>query len=147
MTWKYFVLAISCCFLLTACEKSKEHDHASHDHEHAEHKHDHKGHDHAAHKHDTAVKTEKVEKPESAAKTVEAGCGMCIFKMEGVKKCELAVKIDGKPYLVEGSAMFDHGDAHAEGGMCKSARMAVVEGKIEGDKFKATKFELKPKAK
>ena len=34
-----------------------------------------------------------------AARTVEAGCATCIFNMEGVKGCKLAVRIDGKPYL------------------------------------------------
>ena len=36
-------------------------------------------------------------------RTVEAGCGSCIFKMEGVQGCKLAVKFDGKAYLVSGA--------------------------------------------
>jgi hypothetical protein len=92
----------------------------------------------------------KVEAKETApeqktnAKAYEVGCGMCIFKMEAEKKCALAIKIDGKPYLVGGTAMLDHGDAHSKEGMCNTARMAIVEGKVEGDKFMATKFELLP---
>ncbi len=75
---------------------------------------------------------------------VEAGCATCIFDMEGVVGCKLAVKIDGKPYLVTGSDIDDHGDAHASDGLCLTARKAVVEGKIDGDQFVATKIELQP---
>ena len=75
------------------------------------------------------------------AKVVEAGCGMCIFGMADAS-CELAVKIDGKVYRVEGSKLDDHGDAHAADGMCMVPRRAYVEGRIEGDKFLAQKVEL-----
>jgi hypothetical protein len=57
--------------------------------------------------------------------------------------CELAVKIDGKVYGVEGSKLDDHGDAHAADGMCMVARQAYVEGRIEGDKFVAQRVELR----
>ena len=73
------------------------------------------------------------------ARTVEAGCATCIFNMEGVKGCKLAVRIDGKPYLVTGADV----DAHGEG-LCRSAKEAKVVGQIEGDKFVATSFELQP---
>ncbi len=75
----------------------------------------------------------------AAARTVEAGCGSCIFDMEGVKGCKLAVKIDGKPYLVTGADVDAHG-----AGLCSSAKKAKVVGEIEGDKFVATSFELQP---
>jgi hypothetical protein len=29
------------------------------------------------------------------------------------KDCELAVRIDGKPYFVDGTSLDSHGDAHA----------------------------------
>ena len=74
-----------------------------------------------------------------AARIVEAGCASCIFKMKGVKGCKLAVKIDGKAYLVTGADV----NAHAAG-LCSSAKKAEVTGKIEGDKFVATSFELQP---
>lgn len=67
---------------------------------------------------------------------VEAGCGKCIYSMSGVKGCKLAVKIDGKSYLVTGA---DHINAHK---FCSAAKMATVSGKIEGDKFVSTKFEV-----
>ncbi len=71
--------------------------------------------------------------------TVQAGCGSCLFGMEEVKGCKLAVKIDGKAYLVTGADV----DAH-KAGLCGSAKPAKVEGKIEGDKFVATSFKLNP---
>ncbi len=80
----------------------------------------------------------------SSGRTAEAGCASCIFHMEGVTGCELAVKIDGQPYLVTGSDIDDHGDAHASDGLCNAASNAVVEGRIDGDRFIATRFELRP---
>ena len=80
---------------------------------------------------------------ETAPRTnVVAGCATCIFDMPGVTGCKLAVKIDGAPYLVTGADMDDLGDAHAWDGLCNTARDAVVEGKIEGDRFVATHFKL-----
>ena len=74
-----------------------------------------------------------------AARIVEAGCATCIFDMQGIEGCTLAVKIDGKPYLVTGADVDAHG-----AGLCSSAKKAKVVGKIEGDKFVATSFELQP---
>ncbi len=74
-----------------------------------------------------------------AARIVEAGCASCIFDMQGVEGCTLAVRIDGKPYLVTGADVDAHG-----AGLCSSAKKAKVVGKIEGDKFVATSFELQP---
>ncbi len=69
--------------------------------------------------------------------SVEAACASCIYKMEGVEDCELAVMIDGKPYLVSGVEV----DAH-ESGLCDAAKSAVISGKIDGDRFVATSFEF-----
>ncbi|MFB3118393.1 MAG: DUF6370 family protein, partial [Myxococcota bacterium] len=66
-----------------------------------------------------------------------SGCASCIYEMEGVAGCQLAVKIDGKPYLVTGADVNAHG-----AGLCASAKKAKVAGKIEGDKFVATSFVL-----
>lgn len=76
--------------------------------------------------------------------TVEAGCATCIFDMPGATGCVLAVKIDGTAYLVTGNDIDDHGDAHAADGLCNRSRNAVVEGRIDGDRFVATCFALKP---
>lgn len=78
---------------------------------------------------------------------VVAGCATCIFDMKGVSGCPLAVKIDGKAYLVSGSEMDDHGNAHAADGLCNTARQAIVEGKVEGDRFVAKRIELLPQEK
>jgi len=57
---------------------------------------------------------------------------------------ELAVRIDGKPYLVNGSNIDDHGDAHASDGLCNAIRRAKVTGEIKDDRFVAEGFELLP---
>ncbi len=81
----------------------------------------------------------------ASERTVEAGCATCIFDMEGVAGCKLAVKIDGKAYLVSGKSMDDLGDAHAEDGLCNIARKAEVTGKLDGDRFAVTAMSLLPK--
>lgn len=77
------------------------------------------------------------EKPQ----IVETACGECQFGMKG-KSCDLAVRIDGKPYFVDGTTIDEHGDAHAEDGFCNKIRKASVTGKIENGRFKATSFTL-----
>jgi Family of unknown function (DUF6370) len=73
---------------------------------------------------------------------VEASCGQCQFGIKSQKGCDLAVRIDGKSYFVDGSKMDQHGDAHAKDGMCSAIRKAEVAGEIVGDRFKATAFKL-----
>ncbi len=80
----------------------------------------------------------------STSQTVEAGCATCIFDMKDVTGCKLAVKIDGKAYLVKGSGIDDHGDAHASDGLCNASRPAIVVGKVKGDRFVVTNMTLKP---
>ncbi|KIO52989.1 DUF6370 family protein [Flavobacterium hibernum] len=77
------------------------------------------------------------EKPQ----IVETACGECQFGMKG-KSCDLAVRIDGKPYFVDGTTIDEHGDAHAEDGFCNKIRKASVTGKVENGRFKATSFTL-----
>jgi hypothetical protein len=45
-------------------------------------------------------KIKKIKK----SQIVEAACGQCQFEMEGYG-CELAVRIDGKPYFVDGTPL------------------------------------------
>ena len=80
----------------------------------------------------------------ATTQTVEAGCATCIYDMKDVTGCKLAVKIDGKAYLVSGKSIDDLGDAHAEDGLCNIARKAEVTGKLEGDRFVATQMALLP---
>jgi hypothetical protein len=74
---------------------------------------------------------------------VEASCGECQFEMEG-DGCDLAVRIDGNSYYVDGAVMDDHGDAHGDDGMCNCIRQAKVTGQIKDGRFAATSFELLP---
>ena len=84
------------------------------------------------------------KKDNSKIQIVEASCGQCQFGMEG-KSCDLAVRIDGKSYFVEGTNIDAHGDAHAKDGFCASIRKASVIGTIKDNKFVVTYFQLVPK--
>jgi len=75
--------------------------------------------------------------------TYDVSCGKCNFDMVG-DACELAIEIDGKYYYVEGSGLHDHGDAHAEDGMCNVRRKAKVKGTIKNGAFVAESLELLP---
>jgi hypothetical protein len=100
----------------------------------------------------SAQKTSKLSKtPNPLKKTinVEASCGQCQFEMPGFG-CNLAIRLDGTVYFVEGTDLDDHGDAHAHDGFCNKIRKAEVQGEIVGDKFIVTYFDLKndpPKVK
>ena len=82
------------------------------------------------------------EKKELKKQVVEASCGQCNFGLTSKKGCDLAVRIDGKAYFVEGTKIDQHGDAHAENGFCNAVRKAEVSGEIKNDKFVATDFAL-----
>lgn len=75
--------------------------------------------------------------------TVDIACGECQFKMKG-KDCELAVKIDGKSYFVDGKGIDDFGDAHGEHGFCNAVSKAEVTGEIVNNRFKAKEIKLLP---
>ena len=77
-------------------------------------------------------------------RTLVVGCATCIFHMKDVTGCKLAVKMNGKPYLVSGLGIDDLGDAHAADGLCNAERKGRVEGKVEGDRFIATRIDLLP---
>ena len=87
---------------------------------------------------------DKKEQPKS--QIVEASCGQCQFKMKG-HGCELAVRIEGKSYFVDGASIDSFGDAHADDGFCATIRKAEVSGKIMDNRFKVTSFKLLPKTK
>ena len=72
---------------------------------------------------------------------VEAACGQCQFGLPG-DDCDLAVRIDGTPYYVDGTGIDDHGDAHSDDGFCNAVRQARVQGRVENGRFVATSFEL-----
>ena len=77
---------------------------------------------------------------------VEVSCGECQFGLKG-KSCDLAVRIDGKAYFVDGTKIDDHGDAHAKDGFCETIRKAEVTGTIANNRFKVNTFKLLPEQK
>jgi hypothetical protein len=79
--------------------------------------------------------------PNKKIQIVEAACGECQFKLDG-KSCDLAVRIDGRSYFVDGTDIDSHGDAHAKDGFCKAVRKAEVQGEIVNDRYKVTYFKL-----
>ena len=81
---------------------------------------------------------QKIEK-----KAVEVACGECMFKMPG-KGCDLAIKIDGATYFVDGRKIDDFGDAHADDGFCNAIKKAEVIGEVKDGKFVVSYFKLLP---
>lgn len=84
--------------------------------------------------------------PDKKVQTVEASCGKCKFGLPG-NTCDLAVRIDGKAYYVDGAAIDDFGDAHAHDGFCNSIRKAEVQGDLADNRFKVSYFKLLPEQK
>ena len=81
---------------------------------------------------------------EKKKQVLEAACGQCQFKMKDKKGCDLAVRIDGKSYFVEGTKINDHGDAHADDGFCNVIKKAKVIGEVKDGKFVVSYFKLLP---
>ncbi|MDQ7947777.1 MAG: DUF6370 family protein [Pedobacter sp.] len=81
---------------------------------------------------------------------VEIACGECKFKMSQRdangkgKSCDLAIRMDGKTYFVDGKTVDDFGDAHAEHGFCNAISKAEVTGEIVNNRFKAKTITLIP---
>lgn len=73
----------------------------------------------------------------------EAACGECRLGLKG-KSCDLAVRINGKSYFVDGVHIDSLGDAHAKDGFCNAIRKAEVQGEIKDDRFVASYFNLLP---
>ena len=92
-----------------------------------------------------SAQKKSTQSSKSDTMVVEASCGQCKFGMKTKSKsCDLAVRIDGKPYFVDGTSIDDHGDAHGDEGFCNSIRKAEVQGKVVNNRFKATYFKLLP---
>lgn len=81
----------------------------------------------------------KAAGPDSSKKImlVEAACGQCQLGMPG-KDCNLAIRINGKTYFVDGTGIDSHGDAHAADGFCNAVRKVEVQGELVNNRFKAT---------
>ena len=88
--------------------------------------------------------------PETSAETAvelamaEAGCGQCLFGLEGKIGCDLAVRFGDKSYFVDGFNMGNFGDPHASDGMCETVRKAKVTGQVVDGRFAATGFDVLP---
>ena len=82
------------------------------------------------------------DKPQT--QIVEVSCGQCQFGMKGKAGCDLAVRIDGKSYFVDGTDINKHGDAHAADGFCSAVRKAEVVGEVKNDRFVVSEFKLLP---
>lgn len=74
---------------------------------------------------------------------VDAACGQCRLGLPG-KGCDLAVRVAGRAYFVAGTGIDSHGDAHASTGFCNTIRQARVQGKVVGNTFNASYFQLVP---
>ena len=74
---------------------------------------------------------------------VDAACGQCRLEIPG-NSCDLAIRIKGKSYFVDGTDIDSHGDAHARDGFCNSIRKAKVQGEVINNRFKASYFQLLP---
>ncbi len=83
----------------------------------------------------------QIKKEAEKLQIVEASCGQCNFGMAG-NSCDLAIKINGKAYFVDGTKIDEHGDAHAKDGFCKVVKKAEVKGEIIGERFLASYFKL-----
>ncbi|HEY0058727.1 MAG TPA: DUF6370 family protein [Flavisolibacter sp.] len=83
------------------------------------------------------------EDPAKKTMIVDASCGQCQFALAG-EDCDLAVRIKDSAYYVDGTAIDDHGDAHATDGFCNTIRKAKVQGEVVNGRFVATYFRLLP---
>lgn len=88
-----------------------------------------------------AKTTDSKPDPNKKLMTVDASCGECNFDLEG-DDCDLAVRIDGKAYYVDGVGVSEYGHPHNKGGFCIVVRKAEVQGEIVNGRFKATYFKL-----
>lgn len=79
--------------------------------------------------------------PSKKIQVVETACGECQFHLPGTS-CDLAVRINGKAYFVDGTNIDAHGDAHAKDGFCNSIRKAEVQGVVVNNRFVATYLKL-----
>ena len=73
----------------------------------------------------------------------EVSCGQCQFDLKSQEGCNLAVRIDGESYFIDGAHIDDFGDAHDKNsGFCEVIRSAKITGKLIDNRFQATTIEL-----
>ncbi|MFD0990246.1 DUF6370 family protein [Mariniflexile jejuense] len=89
------------------------------------------------------VLTFSCAKEKANKQIVELSCGQCQFNLTSQKGCDLAVRIEGESYFVDGAHIDDFGDAHDEGtGFCEVIRKAEVEGEVVDNRFKISSVKL-----
>jgi hypothetical protein len=82
---------------------------------------------------------ETKEKPTIA----EISCGQCQFGLTSQKGCDLAVRINGNAYFVDGAHIDDFGDAHDKTtGFCEVIRKGEVKGNVVDGRFKVSTIVL-----
>lgn len=86
-----------------------------------------------------------ISKPDTTKKiqVAEVSCGQCKFGLKG-KSCDLAVRIKGKAYFVDGAHIDSFGDAHARTGFCEAVRKAAVQGELVDGRFVVSYLKLLP---
>jgi Family of unknown function (DUF6370) len=91
------------------------------------------------------TKQPEISKPDTSKKVqvVEVSCGECKFHLKG-KSCDLAVRVNGKAYFLDGANIDSFGDAHASDGFCNAIRKAEVQGEVVKNRFKVTYIKLLP---
>ena len=73
----------------------------------------------------------------------ELSCGQCQFGLTSQDGCDLAVRIDGKAYFVDGAKIEDFGDAHNDQkGFCEVIRKGNVTGEIVDNRFIAESIKM-----
>lgn len=82
-------------------------------------------------------------KPKAEKQIVEVSCGQCQFGLTSQKGCDLAVRVDGKAYFVDGADINQFGDAHDEKkGFCEVIRKAEVTGELKDNRFKVSTIKM-----
>ncbi|MBA4150842.1 MAG: hypothetical protein H0X66_22245 [Verrucomicrobia bacterium] len=76
---------------------------------------------------------------------MDAGCGQCLLGLKEKKGCDLAVRISGQSYFVDGFKMRQFGDPDEDTGMCNVLHKANVTGKVVDNRFQAESFDLLPR--
>ena len=84
--------------------------------------------------------------PSKKIQVAEVSCGECKFHLKG-KSCDLAVRINGKAYFIDGANIDSFGDAHVSDGFCKAIRKAEVQGEVVKSRFKVSYIKLLPQTK
>ena len=81
--------------------------------------------------------------PKEKSFITDASCGQCKFDLDSQNGCDLAIKIDGKAYFIDGAHIDDFGDAHDKKiGFCNVIRKVEVTGKLKKDRFIASLIKI-----